>query len=456
MTARVSVLNGVREDGSYAYGWPDDDQIAHWLEPPAPPPKSRFRAPARGVDPDDLASAGWAVIYAPGKRAQCEPALRPLLERRQDEAGDLYQAIELYPNESCDYFLERHRANMGNADPHRLPYYLLLVGDPEEIPFQFQGQLDQVFAVGRLHFDCPRHYSAYARAVRESELATAPKPRRRIAVFGALNKGDDATRRTTERLIEPLAFEIERRLKGRVGWQLEKIVGAAATREALAGVLSRADAPDLVFTASHGMVFDPSDSRQSKLQGALLCSDWQGPDHPATRECYLAAEDLALGNRPLLGAITFHLACHSGGTPEWDSFQEPGTGDRRRLAPEPFVSALAQRLLGDGGASAVVAHADRAWTTSFDWDPLEEEPDPKAFLDTILPLVDGCRVGDATESFGSLYGLLAAQLMERRGLACSRERKDPARESRLWRATNDIRSFVVYGDPAVRLRGAER
>lgn len=95
--------------------------MARWLVPPEPPPKSRLRAPAYGVKPEDLASAGWGVVYPLGERARFERLLADLLELRKKQAGD----------------------------PHRLPYYLLLVGSPEQISFQFQGQLDQVFAVGR-------------------------------------------------------------------------------------------------------------------------------------------------------------------------------------------------------------------------------------------------------------------------------------------------------------------
>jgi hypothetical protein len=447
------VLNGIRPDGTYAYSRPDDADVARWFVPGEPPPKSRLRAPGRGVDPHELGSAGWAVVYPPGERMRLEPLLKDLLEIRQDQAGDLYQSIELLPNEDCDYFLERHRANTGDADPDRLPYYLLLAGGPKEIPFEFQGQLDQIYAVGRLYFEKEDHYEAYAKSVKAAEESPPWKARRRIALFGARNGDDSATRRTTERLIEPLTAEIGRRVKGRTGWQVEPIVGTAATRNTLADLLTAPAAPDLLITASHGMVFDADDPRQADLQGALLCSDWAGPGTPVQREHYLAAEDLEIDGRPLHGAITFHLACHSGGTPVWDSFHPPGEENRRRLAKDPFVSALPQRLLGEAGALAVIGHADRAWTTSFDWSPGAEDPDPKVFYDTILPLVDGCRVGDATESLGSLYGLLATRVKERWDQDRIRSMSDPVRNARLWRATNDIRSFVVFGDPAVRLGG---
>lgn len=452
---RDLALNGIRPDGRYAYPIPDDAEIAQWFVPPEPPPRSKLRAPERGIAAGDLAEAGWAVVYPAGGRVRYEPLLRELLELREEQAGDLYQSIDLYPKESCDYFLERLRANLGHADPQRLPYYVLLVGSPREIPFEFQGQLDQVYAVGRLHFEADEHYEAYAGSVRDAERQPPRKPRRRITLFGALNGDDPATLRTTERLLEPLAAEVERSVGGRNDWGLERIVGPAARRDTLADLMTGTDAPDLLFTAGHGMVFDPGDPEQLALQGALLCSDWAGPGHPVERQHYLAAEDLAIQGRPLHGSIAFHLACHSGGTPAWDSFAPPGTGERRRLAQRPFVSALPQRLLAEAGALAVVAHVDRAWTTSFDWNPSDDEPDARVFRNTILPLVDGCRVGDATESLGSLYGVLASRVKEHleRSRVLGPTGPDPARSARLWRATNDIRSFVVFGDPAVRLGG---
>lgn len=448
-----STLNGIRPDGSYAYSRPDDREVARWFVPAEPPPRSGLRAPGRGVDADDLGSAGWAVVYPPGERLRLEPLLHELLELRKEQAGDLYRSIELFPDEDCYGFLERHRANTGHADPERLPYYLLLAGSPQQIPFQFQGQLDQIYAVGRIHFDEEERYVAYARSVQDAETGGEWKPRRRLTLFGVRNPGDRATRRTTERLIEPLAAQVERRLNGRTDWRVEQVVEGAATKARLAELLTAHEAPALLFTASHGMVFDPEDARQAALQGALLCSDWGGPGTPVRRDDYLAAEDLAIRGRPLHGSIAVLLACHSGGTPCRDSFHPPGSEVRRRLSRLPFVAALPQRLLGDAGALAVVAHVDRAWTASFDWNHALDEPDPKVFEDLVLPLLDGCRIGDATESLGSLYGLLATRVKEGWDLDHAGGPLDPAGNVRLWRATNDIRSFAVFGDPAVRVGG---
>jgi len=104
-----------------------------------------------GIDPNDLAQAGWGVIFAQEDQAQL-PALRerlaPLLNLRRQQAGDRYRdetvnADFLYqPGESMNAWRSRNHGAPGKVDPRRLPYYLLIVGDPQRIPFDFQYQLD--------------------------------------------------------------------------------------------------------------------------------------------------------------------------------------------------------------------------------------------------------------------------------------------------------------------------
>ena len=115
-------------------------------------------APKQGVDPTDLAQTGWGVVFAEDADPRIVTALTPMLERRHAQADALVEgryhefvgADGYRAGESKSAFLRRHHSGPGPVDPDVIPYYLLLVGGPDEIPFEIQYQLDVQHAVGRI------------------------------------------------------------------------------------------------------------------------------------------------------------------------------------------------------------------------------------------------------------------------------------------------------------------
>ena len=287
--------------------------------------QQRHYGVAEGIDPLNLAEAGWGILFAHGddKADAIKEALRPLLEHRRARAAaskphyykEYDKAAGLRPGETKQRFLARHGAGPGAADPECVPYYLLVVGPPDLIPFRFQYQLDVQYAVGRLHYDTLDEYARYARSVVEVETGRVPA-RPRAALFGPRNPDDRATMLSADQLVKPLAEELAAKFPG---WQFTTALAAEATKQRLGELLAGPEAPALLFTASHGMGFSRGHPRQRDHQGALLCQDWPGPEDwhkPIPPEHYFSADDLGPDAR-LQGLVAFHFACFGAGRPRY-------------------------------------------------------------------------------------------------------------------------------------------
>lgn len=398
--------------------------------------------------PLDFAETGWGVVFPRGVSGDVRRALDPLLGHRRSQARGRYRELDYHPGETKEDFLLRHRLGPGPADPEQLPYYLLLVGGPREIPLSFQYQLNIQLAAGRIAFDTAEEHARYARQVVELERRRPSQPRR-AALFATEHPDDAITITCLEDLVRPLAGRLRLKLQG---CQIATFFGAAATKDRLTCLLGGAETPDLLFTATHGLAFASGDPRQRAEQGALLCHGWAGPKEgrgkPIGRDLFLSGEDLT-AETGLQGLLCFHLACFSAGTPrQGTSCRLPGP-EGRLTAPEDFLAALPHRLL-TRGAAAVIGHVDTVWEDSLLWQGRSSQI--AAFERTLLELLlDGYPVGEAMKYFGERYAQLAADLLARL------EQEPPAqdREDRilaaLWLASQDARSFVVLGDPAVHL-----
>jgi hypothetical protein len=389
------------------------------------------------VDPRDLSRTGWALVHAEDEDPQVLEALKPLVEWRAKKAGPLCRTIAWHKGESKGDFYERHgTAPAQPVEPKRLPYYLLLIGSPSRIPFDFQQEVDLEHAVGRIDFDSPTEYAAYAASVIRAESEALPE--RSAFFFGPSNPGDGPTSISAEFLVQHLSEHLAPRLR------IRSCLGEEATKSAFQEGLR--ERPSLLFSASHGLAMTSGDPRQTAQQGALVCQDWGGPGTPVLPAHYLAASDID-AECDLTGMIAFLFACFGGGTPEHDAFAFDNAAPPR-IAPSPFVARLPKRML-ERGALAVIAHVERAYGYSFLW---RNEPHRGAFEQTLEQIAAGYPVGAAMEGFNMRWPILGVDYEKLRFEARAGRNVDRRDLVAAWIQKNDAQFYTVLGDPAAMLQ----
>jgi hypothetical protein len=400
------------------------------------------------LDPCNLADAGWAIVFPARTNPVIKESLWDLLTLRQEQARErfvVYEGSNGYrPGETLKDFCSRHRISRGLAKPDQMPYYVLLVGGPDEIPYEFQYQLDAMRAVGRIHFDTLQDYANYAYYVEQAETGQIAIPRQ-AAFFDVANPSDPVTEMSSNYLVHPL-YE---KLNQEPNWQLKRLHAEQATKANLWQLLGSGQYPAFLFATSHGVEFPSEDSRQVPHQGALLCQDWPGPNEwrgEIPLDFYLARDDFSRSTN-VAGLIAFLSASYSTGTPRMDRFARLASQKDKAIAPRGFVGALPKSLLSRG-ALAVVGHAERVWSCSTSSPETTSAP---VYESTLRHLFQGDRVGWTMESIKVRYADLATRLADvLEELEWDPGFINPYDLAQLWTLCNDARSCIVIGDPAVR------
>jgi hypothetical protein len=412
-----------------------------------------------GVEPQDLSSAGWGVIFhaqAPDKLIQ---AVSRLVEHRRSQASQkdeglfktFSKADGYRPGDTAEEWLSRRGVANQRVKPRLgVPFYLLIVGSPSQIPFSFQYGLDVNWGVGRLHFDNLEDYESYADSVIRYETQETVTQRRKLALFSTRHKFDVATQLFADKVSRPF---LDLGLGADFGWQIEGHLGPDASKNKLGELLRGGpESPAILFSGSHGMAFPSVDpTAQAANQGALVCNDWKGkglgnilPEH------WFGSDDLVRLGSQLSGLIHFSFACFSAGTPEFDGFDNDQNGRPKRLAGQPFVAPLCSRMLAGGHALAFLGHVDRAWTYSFQ--TRGGVGQIHGFEDVFSRIMAGQRLGFAVDGLNERWGAMSADVREMEEARTLDPSIPLARLSALRAARDDARNFVLMGDPAVRLR----
>ena len=277
---------------------------------------------------------------------------------------------------------------------------------------------------------------------------------KRAAIFTVKNDGDRATGLLHDQVSAPIVSGTSgvRTLAGFKGFQLTSLLAENATKERLSALLAGKEEggpPAFLFTGSHGVKVKMEDATHRDRQGALLCQEWPGFGKVAPEHLFTAADIPA--DAKIHGLIHFLFACYGGGCPKEDNFGL-GTGQPiKQLVKEPIVARLPQRLLTKG-ALASLAHVDRAWAYSFQ--NSRSTPQVQEMRDVMVRILQGQRLGQATDSFNMRWAVLSAELQESQNLRESFDSQlvSNALLANRYVARNDARNYVILGDPAVRLR----
>jgi len=417
------------------------------------------------IDPTDPRTVGWAVAVASDAPPEAAAAADRLHEHRLRHTGipaDRCKRLDYAAGCPLDVWLRIHKAHAADILPTRLPYYVVLVGEPSSIPFEAQMELGVHYAVGRVAFDEAAAYERYVEGLIDYEVSGTAPVSREVLYWGTRNLNDPATELSARCLVEPLFSGVPETdgqpavpaIAGLRGFRSTALLGPDATRARLLESLQGRGAsgrPSVLFTASHGLGWPGPHPDQPARQGGLLCQDWPGPGTPPRAGDCLVAADLGDDFRAH-GLIAFLFACYGAGTPAVDHF--PGSPRRapRPIAAKAFVAALLQRLLGHpgGGALSVVGHVERAWAYSIQ--PPQVGPSLLPFRNFLSRVMKGEPVGHATRDFGDRFTAASVRLLEATGWDQSGSPPDVIDLARVWLERNDARNYIVLGDPVARLR----
>ena len=257
-------------------------------------------------------------------------------------------------------------------------------------------------------------------------------------------------------MVKPLAEEVEKALGFGTGTRL--ILGTEATKQHLRDAL-RGTRPALVYTASHGLgaAQEPLEV-QKRLQGAICC---QHKGKQACEEWLFAAEDVPRDEPFAEGGVFFQFACFGYGTPAESDFMhwlgQPGLNSKA-----DFIAALPKALLAHPcGPVAFVGHVDTAWLHGFA-DPESPHildrwhPRLEPFVYAVRALLKTDLVGQAMANMSKKYDIGNALLTGtfdrwRKGKIKMSPEFD-VRLANTFITRSDAQNYMIFGDPAVRLR----
>lgn len=413
-------------------------------------------------DPNELPLQRWGLVAPEGPEGDRLLALvEPLRRQRQAAQGGAPVRVYRIPSPRrakldgpCAARWKKFVFQDEAVPESSLPRYLLLLGDLDQIPLEFQQVLSTDAFVGRLTFPSDEGYEAYVAKVLRWEREPSREESARVLFYTARD-GTSATETGYKWLMRPSAAACqERQQEG--DFPEARILelsgeGSASTRELRDQAAQ--PGPGILLSMTHGL-------RATKdlraLQGALALPGGQ----------FLTAADVRSGAF-LPGGIWFCFACFSAGTPAHSGYapwlralRVPDLDALSTPLPEgerPFIAALPQAALANPeGPLAVIGHVDLAWSYSFND---QGRRTISRYLGVLKALAEGGRAGVALQALLRYLNQTNVELTilyNNQGMDGLQRPPTPESWAALWMLQQDLSHFILLGDPAVRLPLAPR
>ena len=395
-------------------------------------------------DLDSLPDQRWGLVAPAGAAGDALiDALAPLIAlRAAEQRADV--EVRRVPTGLADRTAARWvRSSVVGRD--RSPYdadvprYRLVVGDLDAVSPAVSDALATHGLTGRLAFDRPEDYAAYAIKACRAIPSALSAPRLVAA---------DTGREGFAALLDPIGPWLGERgvSDGAVEYAPTPAALRRAAREAAAAML----------TLSHGVGAPaagwPHADAMYRTQGALDLGSAG------------VLDAAAVTSGPWLpGGLWIIVACFGAGTPAETPYRPwlerlvaAGHIHRAELdgvlrslpsraGGRPFVSALCKAALANpAGPLAIIGHLDLAWSYAFESLDGGRRGDPAVLGEAVRQAADGERFGVALDCL-------------QRGARDAGERllagvyaDSPIDEAHLWMLRHDLRGYVLLGDPAAR------
>jgi predicted acylesterase/phospholipase RssA len=390
----------------------------------------------------DLARTGWAAVFPEGttREAPIYQALEPLIEHRraQVRTGGSASRFQVFlgpfgykPGQTVEDFLAAADLGPGQQDPTRLGYHVLLVGGPEVIPFEFQLRLDLEYAVGRLSFEAPEHYAAYARRVLAHERGETTAARG-VRLACTAPAGSPVRPKLTDQVLPAIEGYLSERAPG---WSVRTVAWDGGPAEALAAQTWGAGEQASVL-----LVAGPTALPRELPEDA----DLESYGWPRLGEEPLPLE-VILGGGAAPEILVLLGGC-SAGVDDHTRYGFLSTPPPIAYPDRPLVNGFARRLLRwERGPLVIVGELDVSWFLP----PLTgRQSEAMSLAEVMEMLLSGRTAGASMQSTSDHYfrKLHLRAKAERLGVELQ-----PRQVEGLKLAIENARSWLLLGDPAVRL-----